>query len=74
MKNLMSQHCALAAWEANSILGCIKRGVASKAREVIFPVYFALVKPHLEPCNQIWDPRHKKDMELLEQKQALKKP
>ena len=48
--------------------------MASKAREVIFPVYFALVKPHLEPCNQIWDPRHKKDMELLEQKQALKKP
>ena len=27
--------CVLEAWKANSILGCIKRGVASREREVI---------------------------------------
>jgi len=29
----MSQHHALSAWKANDILGCMKREVASKARE-----------------------------------------
>ncbi|GAB0180453.1 hypothetical protein GRJ2_000510600 [Grus japonensis] len=65
----MSRQRALAAQKANHILGCIKRRVTSRSREVILPLYSALLRPHLEYCIQLWGLQNKRDIELLERVQ-----
>ena len=70
----MSQQCVLTDQKVNHILGCIKRNVGRRSREVILTNCSALVRPHLEYCVQMWSSQYRTDIDLLEhvQRRATK--
>jgi len=62
----VTRQCVMAVWKVNCFLGCIKRRMASRSREVILPLSSAFVRSHLESCVQLWSPQHRTDMDLLD--------
>ena len=69
-----SEQCGIAASKGNQILGLIRRTNMYKEKQLIVPLYKAIVRPHLEYCIQAWRPYRKKDIDKLEriQRRATK--
>ena len=61
----ISEQCGIAASKGNQIIGLIRRNITYK-KELIIPLYKAIVRPHLEYCIQAWRPCRKKDIYTLE--------
>ena len=70
----VSEQCGIAASKGSKILGLIRRTIMYKEKQLIVPLYKAMVRPHLEYCIQSWGPYPKKDIDELEriQRRATK--
>ena len=69
-----SEQCGIAASKGNQIIGLIRRTIMYKEKQLIVPLYKAIVRRHLEYCIEAWRPYHKKDIDKLEriQRRATK--
>ena len=52
----VSEQCGIAASKGNQILGLIRITIMYKEKQLIVPLYKAIVRPHLEYCIQAWRP------------------
>ena len=70
----VSEQCWIAASKGNQIVGLIRRPIMYKEKQLIVPLYKAIVRPQLEYCIQAWRPYRKRDIDKLEriQRRATK--
>ena len=57
----VSDQCRIAASKGNKILRLIRRTIMYKEKQILVPLYKAIVRPHLEYCIQAWRPYRKKE-------------
>ena len=48
----VSEQCGIAASKGNQILGLLRRSIMYKEKQLIVPLYKAIVRPHFEYCIQ----------------------
>lgn len=46
----MNSQCNIVVKKANTILGCIRKGISNRSREVVLLLYMVLVRPLLILC------------------------
>ena len=70
----VSEQCGIAASKGNQILGLIRRTIMYNEKQLIVPLYKAIVRSHSEYCIQAWRPYREKDIDKLEriQRRATK--
>ena len=52
----VSKQCGIPASKGNQIIGLIRRTITFKDKQLIVPLYKAIVRPYLEYCIQAWRP------------------
>ena len=72
--DMISELCGIPASKGNQILALIRRTIMYMEKQLIVPLYKAIVRSHLEYCSQAWRPYRKKDIDKLEriQRRATK--
>lgn len=59
----MNQQSILAVAKPNWFMGCISKNLPSRTKDLITPLYSALLKPCLECCIQFWSFQFKRHWE-----------
>ena len=69
-----SEQCGIAVAEGNHFLGMIVIHITCQQKELIIPLYKAIVRPRVEYCIQPWRPYRKNDIDIFEriQRRATK--
>ena len=62
----VSEQCGIAASKGNQILGLIRKTITYKEKQLIVPLYKAIVRPHFEYFIKVWRSYRKKDIDKLE--------
>ena len=62
----VSEQCGIAASKGNQTVGLIRRTSMYKEKQLIVPLYKAIVRPHLEYCIKAWRPYRKNDIDKIE--------
>ena len=57
----VSEQCGIAASKGNKIVRLIRRTITYTEKQLIVPLYKAIVRPHLEYCIQAWRQYRKKE-------------